>query len=301
MAEPVLEGRPGPMPFFLLLDEAMRRTRPHLRAVLPSVALPVALLTTLLSSLQMLNARQSLAQVDVVASLMSSLEVLVGSLLVGILTGVAYSAAQVAALDALMGRPVDMRRAWRFVLQARVWSALLLVGLALFVSAIACIVPVLYVAPLLSLVMPVMVVEEVFGVAALSRSAELTRFNPSRRLGESPILKVLLLMVASTLIAYLAALPVDLPFQLPVMIDILRRLVAGNLDTQALVSRWIWLQVPAVFLGSLVRTAVYLYTAFGIGMLFFDVRGRKEGTDLREEIDALFPAPPVPPSGAPWP
>jgi hypothetical protein len=301
MAEPALEGRPGPMPFFLLLDEAMRRTRPHLRAVLPSVALPVALLTTLLSSLQMLNARQNLTQVDIVASLVNSLEVLVGSLLVGILTGVAYSAAQVAALDALMGRPVDMRRAWRFVLQARVWSALLLVGLALFVSAIACIVPVLYVAPLLSLVMPVMVVEEVFGVAALSRSAELTRFNPSRRLSESPILKILLLMVASTLIAYLAALPVDLPFQLPMVIDVLRRLVAGNLDMQALVSRWIWLQVPAVFLGSLVRTAVYLYTAFGIGMLFFDVRGRKEGTDLREEIDALFPAPPASPSGALWP
>ena len=70
-------------------------------------------------------------------------------------------------------------------------------------------------------------------------------------------------------------------------------------------SRWLWLQVPGNFLAALVRMAVYLYTAFGIGMLFFDVRGRKEGADLRSQIDAVFPGPPPelplssPPPG-PW-
>jgi hypothetical protein len=300
MTDPTAGRRPGPMPFFLLLDEAMRRALPHLRAIFPSVAIPVALLTTLLSALQTINARQDMAHADVMASLLHSFEILLGSLLLGIVTGIAYSAAQVAALDALAGRPVDMRRAWRFVLRPRVWGALLLVGLALFLSALACILPVLYVAPLLALVMPVMVEEGTFGAAALSRSAELTRYNPGGELSRSPILKLLLLMIAGTLITYLAALPVDLPFQLPMMIDFLRRLLAGDLDPQALISRWGWLQVPAVFLGSLVRTAVYLYTAFGIGMLFFDVRGRREGTDLREEIDAVFAAPPAPPLEEPW-
>jgi hypothetical protein len=289
------------MPFFLLLDEAMRRALPHLRTVFPSVAIPVALLTTLLSVFQTIVARQGQEHVDVMTSLTNSFELLLGSLLLGIFIGVAYSVAQVAALDALAGRPVDMRRAWRFVLRPRVWSTILLVGLALFVSALACILPVLYVAPLLALVTPVMVEEGVFGAAALSRSAELARFNPSGVLSRSPILKILLLMVAGTLITYLAALPVDLPFQLPMLIDFVRRLLAGDLDPQALIYRWLWLQVPAEFLGSLVRTAVYLYTAFGIGMLFFDLRGRKEGTDLREEIDAVFAAPPAPSPEEPWP
>jgi hypothetical protein len=62
--------------------------------------------------------------------------------------------------------------------------------------------------------------------------------------------------------------------------------------------RWIWLQVPAQFLSALARMAIYIYSAFGIALLFADIRGRKEGIDLRPEIDALFP---MPPSGEPWP
>ena len=62
-----------------------------------------------------------------------------------------------------------------------------------------------------------------------------------------------------------------------------------------MVSRWAWLQVPAVVLSALVATAVYLYSSVAMGMLFFDVRDRKEGTDLRSEIDAVFPAAPAAP------
>ena len=57
--------------------------------------------------------------------------------------------------------------------------------------------------------------------------------------------------------------------------------------------------MPAQFLSSLVRTAVYLYIGFGIALLFFDVRGRREGSDLRAEIDAVFPGRRRP--GEPWP
>ena len=41
MTEPL---RPTTMPFLVLLDEAMKRTRDHLRAIFPSVAVPVAVL-----------------------------------------------------------------------------------------------------------------------------------------------------------------------------------------------------------------------------------------------------------------
>jgi hypothetical protein len=300
MTDPALDRPPGPMPFFQLLDEALRRVRIHLRAIFPSVAIPLALLQTLFAVLQAVNVRQNLANPDIYQTLVRSGEVLLASLVLLGLSAVAYTAGQVASLDALAGRPVDMRRAWRFALQTRVWGTLLLVGLALFLAALCCVLPVFYVAPLLSFVVPVMVGEGVFGPAALSRSAELTRFNPGGRLGESPIVKILLLMLVSTLITYLGGLLVTLPFQIPMFIDFFRKIMTGE-DLQAAVSRWIWLQVPARFLGSLIGSAVYLYTAFGLGLLFFDARGRKEGGDLRAEIDAVFPPPPPPPPGEPWP
>ncbi len=309
MTEPF---RPAPMPFLMLLDEAMRRLRAHLRAIFPSVALPIAILTTLLQVVQIISLRGLLNGGAPSSSfpLFWTPWVLVGALILGAISAVAYTAGQVAALDALSGRPVDMGRAWRFAAQPAVWGTLFLSALFLFLSLLACVVPVLYVAPLLSFAVPAMVEEGVFGMAALSRSAELTRYNPSRQLTDSPIVKILVLMLVSTLISYLAGLLVALPFQLPMFIDIFRHALSGDQDVQSAMSRWLWLQVPAVFLSSLVRMAVYLYTAFGIGMLFFDVRGRREGSDLRSQIDSVFGGPPPPPlplsssqppPGEPWP
>jgi hypothetical protein len=301
--EPAVEPvRPGPMPFLSLLDEAIRRLRPHLRAIFPSVAVPVAVLATVLQVVQILGLRGILGQEGALANptLLWTPEVLLIALVLVAVSSVAYVAGQVAALDALTGRPIDMGRSWRFALRMPVWWTLLLSGAAICASLLLCVVPVLYVAPLVSFAVPAMVEEGVFGFAALSRSAELANFNPGRRLTGSPILKILALMLVTTVISYLAGLVVTLPFQVPMFIDIFRNLLSGDRDVQSALSRWLWLQVPAVFLGSLVRTAVYLYTAFGIGMLYFDVRGRREGGDLRAEIDALFPGPlPGPPPPPP--
>ncbi len=308
MTDPTLAGRLGPMPFFPLLDEALRRTRAYLPAIFPSVAIPLAVLRALLSVVQAVNIRGQVAHptADIQQSLIQSGEFFLFAIVLGFISGIAYTAGQAAALDALTGRPIDMKRAWRFALQPKVWGTLFLVGLALGAALVCCIVPVLYVAPLLSFVVPVMVEEGSFGVAALSRSAELARYNPGRRLSESPIVKLLLVMLVTTLITYLAALLVSLPFQLPMFIDIFRKALNGHQDIQTVVSHWVWLQVPAVFLSALVATAVYLYSSVAMGMLFFDVRDRKEGVDLRSEIDAVFPAPspgappPLPPT-EPWP
>jgi hypothetical protein len=298
MTEPF---RPAPMPFLVLLDEAMRRVRANLRAILPAVALPVAILTALLQVVQILSLRGLLRGERVGLPLFWTPWVLLMALVLVFVSALAYVAGQVAALDALMGRPIDMGRAWRFAARPAVWGTLFLSGLATFASILLCVVPVLYVAPLLSFTLPAVVEEGVFGGAALSRSADLTRFNPSGRLTESPIVKILVLMLVTTLIGYLAGFVVALPFQAPMFIDIFRHALSGDQDVQAAMSRWLWLQVPGNFLAALVRMAVYLYTAFGLGMLFFDVRGRKEGSDLRSQIDAVFPgpAPDLPLSSAP--
>ncbi len=298
MTDP-LPPRPGPMPIVLLLDEGLRLTRAHIRAIFLPVALPVAVLATLAGAVQAVNVRSLFKGGTPSPTLFWTPQVVLVAILLGLFSAVAYVAGQVAALDILAGRPVDMRRAWRFAMRPAVWATLLLSILAILVSFLFCVLPVFFVAPLLAFAVPVMVEEARFGVGALSRSAELALFNPSRRLMEHPIVKVLLLMVASTLISYLAGLLVALPFQLPMFIDLMRQALAGNQDITSVMARWIWLQVPAQFLSSLARTAIYIYTAFGMALLYADVRGRKEGIDLWPEIDALFPATVSLPLGAP--
>ena len=282
--------RPGPMPILLLLDEALRLTRAHLRSIFPAVALPVAVIATLAGVVQAVDVQSVFKGGTPSPFMFWTPQVLIAAGLLLLLSVAAYAAGQVAALDALAGRPVSMGRAWRFAVHPFVWVTLALSFLADLVALLLCVVPVFFVAPLLAFAIPVMVEERRFGPGALSRSAELALFNPSRRLMEHPIVKVLLLMVVSTLISYLAGLLVALPFQLPMFIDLFRKALTGSQDVTSVVSRWIWLQIPATFLSSLARTAIYIYTAFGMALLYGDVRSRKEGIDLRPEIDALFPA-----------
>jgi len=298
MTDP-LRPRPGPMPIVPLLDEALWLTRVHIRAIFLPVALPVAVFATLAGVVQAVNVQSLFKGGTPSPTLFWTPQVLLTAALLGLLSAVAYVAGQVAALDALAGRPVDMRRAWRVAVRPAVWGTLLLSFLAILVSFLFCVLPVFFVAPLLAFAVPVMAEEGKLGTGALSRSAELAVFNSSRRLMEHPIVKVLLLMVVSTLISYLAGLLVALPFQLPMFIDLFRKALAGNQDVTSVVARWIWLQIPAQFLSSLARTAIYVYTAFGMALLYADVRSRKEGIDLWPEIDALFPAAVSLPLGAP--
>jgi hypothetical protein len=281
---------PGPMPLLLLLDEGVRLTRAHVRAIYPAVALPVAGISTLAGVMQALDVQSLFKSRTPSPFMFWTPQVFLVTFLLILLSMVAYVAGQVAALDALAGRPVDMRRAWRFAVRPTVWGTLLLSLAAILLSFLCCVLPVFFVAPLLAFAVPVMAEEGRFGLGALSRSAELALFNPSRRLREHPIVKVLVLMVVSTLISYVAALLVALPFQLPMFIDLFRKVLAGNQDVTGVMARWIWLQVPAQLLSSLVSTAIYLYTAFGMALIYAGVRGGKEGTDLWPEIDALFPA-----------
>jgi hypothetical protein len=58
-------------------------------------------------------------------------------------------------------------------------------------------------------------------------------------------------------------------------------------DPAALVQKMMWIQVPANVLGSLANTAVAVYMAFGLTLLYFDLRGRREGQDLEAAIDDL--------------
>jgi hypothetical protein len=286
--------RPGLMPFRLLLDEGIRQARRHFRAIYPSVAIPVAVIGVAVAVAQALWYSRAAADLSALRSPFGSPEVLLLTLVYAALLAVAYSAMQVAAVDAIAGRPIDMRRAWRFTLQGRVLGTLFLWYAATLLSVLCCCLPALYVVPLLAFVPPVMVDEGRFGLQAFSRSAELVRHNPGRELFEHPMVKVFLLILVGVILSYMVGLLVSLPFQIPMYVDIFRKAVAGEDPTQALAT-WMWLQVPAQLLNVLASTAVYLYLCFGTALLFSDTRARKEGSDLRSEIDVVFPPPAPPP------
>jgi hypothetical protein len=283
------EITPGPMPFRFLLDEAVWQARRHFRAIYPAIAIPVTLLATTVAVAQAVwfsHLKQDLGSLGTPFLNPGYMGLI---LVYSALLMVAYNTLQVAAFDAVAGRPVDLRRAWRFTLRGRVLGTLVLWHVATLASVFCCCLPALAVTPLLVLVPAVMADEGRFGFQALSRSARLTGYFPPGRWWESPLVKALLLLMVSILLIYLTGLLVSLPFQVPLYIGMFRRAAAGEDITQGF-SSLVWLQVPAQFLSSLASTAIYLYFSCGIALLFHDTRGRREGSDLRAEIEAVFPS-----------
>jgi hypothetical protein len=291
---------PGPMPFRLLLDEALRQARRCFRAVYPAVAIPVAIVSTAVATLQALWFSNLTADLGTQPGAFLSPGYFALLLIqVGLLV-VAGNAMQVGAVDAVAGRPIDMRRAWRFSLSWRVLATLAILMVLSIASIFLCCLPALVVIPMLGLASPVMIEERRFYAGAVSRSAELALYHPPGRWEEMALLKAFLLLFVTVLLSYLAGILVSLPFQVPMYIDLFRHAAAGE-DMVRRMSSWIWLQVPAQFLNALVTQAVDVYASFGFALLFHDARGRKEGTDLRREIDSMFAPPPSPPpsSGEP--
>lgn len=291
--------RTGPMPFSMILDEAMKRVRRHFRTIYPSVAIPLTLLAAVTGVLQALWFQRIFSEAGEGGPPPFSIETILMGLLQGLILVIGMMALQKAAMDAVAGRPIDMKRAWRFAVQPAVLGTLILQFFAIILSAFFCLFPVLFVAPLLSLVGPIMADENVHGPGALSRSAELTRYNPQGRFSETALVKALLLMIVTVVISYFVALVVTLPFQIPMYIDIFRQAASGEEPAMAAMSKWFWLQIPAQILQMLATVAVYSYSSFGYALLFADTRSRKEGSDLATEIDTVFG--PGRPAGEPAP
>jgi hypothetical protein len=292
---------PGPLPFTLLLDEALRQARLHFRAIFPWVAIPATILSTAVAVVQAVWFSRLMMEIGDPHSPLPSLGYLAAIFLYCGLLVIAYNPMQVAAMDAVAGRAVDLRRAWRFTLGWRVTGTLVLAYLATLASLFCCCLPSLFFIPLITLLPAVMAEEGRAGFRGVLRSVRLTWHFPRGRWWESPLIKAFLLLLVGLLLGYLAALVVSLPFQLPMYIDMLRKAAAGK-DVAQGVSAWVWLQVPAQLLGSLASTAVYLYISFGVALLFHDTRDRREGTDLLAAIDAAFPAgepPSLLPAGLP--
>jgi hypothetical protein len=284
------------LPFRQVLDEAVRQARRHFRRIFPYVAIPAALAGGLVPLAQGVFFRDAFGGGGVSGPHPEFARIAVGMGLFGgvmfvymTVYGLAYGAMFAAATDAVAGREVSMRRAWSLVVRPRVFGTLLLLTLAVGFGMLFCVLPGIYLALIYAFTVPVIVTESQLGTAALSRSSELARYNPQRKLDSDPRLHVFVIFLVGTMLGYMVNLFIQLPviaFQQFVMM----RDIAGGAkpDPAELMARMAWIQVPTTMLGVLTNTAVHLYVCFGIALIFFDLKRRKEGLDLEAAVSSLL-------------
>lgn len=281
-----------PLPFRVLLDEAVRQARRHFGRIYPAIAVPLALVSAALPLAQ-LGLVRAMSVPGSARPSFAALAPSVGTFLVVVLLWlvvylVGYGAMLSATVDAVSGRDVVMGRSWLRILRPKVLGTLGLTGLGVGAGLALCFFPGLYLGLLWSFVLPVMVEEGVFGTRALRRSAELARYNPHRQLDADPRLKVFLVSFVGALLGYVTNFVVQVPFAVVQQVLMFRDVAAGHpTDPTEMMARMTWLQVPAQILGMLTRTAVQLYVCFGLALVFFDVKGRREGLDLEAAVARL--------------
>ena len=280
---------PGqPLPLRLLLDHAVGVSRRHFRAIYPAVAVPLAIASAAFPLAQALfmgpfmrAARQpGPSQVAAI-----TLGALAGLAFFFVTYVFAYGALYMAAVDAVAGRPISMSATWRRVTAPRVWGTMMLSWAGFVAGLVCCVLPGLYIGILWCLVVAVMVEESTYGSAALGRSAQLIGYNPQGSLASDPRGKAFLIVFVGTLMGYALTLVVQLPFIVAQQVYVIRQAAGGSpVDPLSAMELMTWLQVPMNVLGAFVQTAVQLYIAIGIALLYFDVRGRKEGIDLEAAL-----------------
>ncbi|MEW6366903.1 MAG: hypothetical protein AB1714_19930 [Acidobacteriota bacterium] len=287
-----------PVPFRMLIDDAMKLARRHFRAIYLPVAVPLAVMAAVqvVAQVKWMAWAQS-PRTDVAPFLVRFMLPMILILLVYLLIYVlAYIAMLVAATDAVMGRAIDMKRAWRFPFQWRVQGTLLRAGVLIFLSFLLLFFPGLYVSLLYSFIVPVMVEENTFGSAALRRSSRLVKYNPRRRFVDNPMVKVFAIFFLGWILAYAVSMVVQIPLIITQQVLMFRSIAEGQaMEPGALMERLLWLQVPSNVLGVLAYTAVNLYTSVCLVLFFVDVRRRKEGRDIEAALAEFAGMPAVDP------
>src|SRR5262245_36843852 len=132
-----------PIPFRLLIDEAVKWTRRHFRTMYLPVARPMAIVNALVPVGQALWFNNALYgdSVDPARMIVGFSAFMSVALLAGVVWGLGYGALLVAATDAVSGAPVSMKRGWLFMIRPRVFGTSLLVGLCVIVGCRPVVAP----------------------------------------------------------------------------------------------------------------------------------------------------------------
>ncbi|MDY7096228.1 MAG: hypothetical protein SX243_24905 [Acidobacteriota bacterium] len=276
MAEPY--DSLAPMPLRILVDQAMRETRKHFRRLYLPFA--TVLMVVQGGAIFALLAWSQYMESGAVADFDEFGAVMVGGCGgIGLLFVLVYwtlIAMQVAAVQAVANRPIDLAQAWLFPLRPKVIGTLLLMVLFLVLGTLACVFPVIWVAIVLSLVLPVMVLEDLYGNNAIKRSYRLITYNPHRSLLHNPQVKVGLIFVVSWALSSLVGLLLKTPFQLVLAVLAFRDAASTGVEaveTMGTGTLEMVLSGLGEAAGALGNAAVQLYTFIAITLLYFDCAG----------------------------
>jgi hypothetical protein len=279
------------MPFRLMLDEAMRLTRKHFMVIYPAVAIPMAVAGVAMVVAQtpvmeqMFGADPSTFGPDFIVSWLSLMGL---GMLYMLLYWIASCVILMGATEAAAQRPVSMAAAWSLLLKPPVLVTLVSVALLMGLGFGLCILPGYLLGVLFGLIVPVMLLEQVYGSQAMKRSSDLLMYNPQGLFVTHPFVRLAVIWFLGWLIAYIVGMAVGLPFGIAQQVIMWRSLAgAESAADPASFMPILWLQVPQVVLGTLARHAVTLYVSFCIALFYLDVRFRKEGTDLEAALDAV--------------
>jgi hypothetical protein len=252
-----------------ILDTAFRLYARHWRTLIPIVALVVVPLTivqygleqALLGRIEVVERGGRIVEIHATADELQR-AALGGFLLVGIsilITLILVGAVAWATAGALVGREPTVGGSYRYGM-ARMWPILLvavLTGLAVLGGLILFVIPGIIFMVRFSVAVPALVVENARGRAALSRSWDLVRDRSWPVLGT--------LVVAGLLTGIVSAV-VTAPFP----------------------DAWF----PRGLAAALASALTTPFTALVIGLIYFDLRVRKEHLDvdgLARELDAAAP------------
>lgn len=281
------------IPFRLLIDRTTQVARKNLGRFFWPTAVPLLAVGVLLAVLQIQWMKSAFdpQSGDISGFFESFGLILLVSLLGLVLYVLLYMALAVAAVDAVAGRPVSMGRAWAFSLRPTVLGTSLVTAVIVGVSFVLCCVPGLFVAPLFALLIPVMVEEHRVGLGALSRTVELVRFRGRSGWADNAWAQSFVVLFIGTVLSYAASLVTQGPFVIVQQVMLIRQTAAGQAADPAAIAGSLWLQVPAQVLGALVTVLVWAYWSFGLALLYFEVRRRKEAYDLEAAIGDITATP----------
>ena len=283
--------------FRQLLDDIVVVARRHARQVLPPVVLPIMICGVLLIVVQQRWMREFTAagpddMGEFIAGFVGMMALAFATLFV---YAILFGALTVFGMDAVAedGRVPSLGRGLRFVLRPAVFGTMVLVGIATSLAMMMCFVPILYVGPILTFVLPVMVAEDRVGIDAIRRSVDLAHFNPTGSAADSVLLQLLCFSGVAMMINYIASFVVQMPLTAATLFLTMRESMSGEVpDPARMMSSMMWLQIPSVVLSSLVTVLIWLYWVFGICLMYREVRRRREATDLVAAVGEITGASP---------
>lgn len=263
-----------------IFSRAMQLFRKGFAKLSVGILLPLALASGLMSA-AMAAMQTGVARGGVL--IVGFFLVLFVTMVVGI---VGYGALAHAAVGLAAGRDATVGDSWREGRRFRVWGTILLQGVGVVLGLIFCLLPGMYLSLAWALTMPVVFEESTFHSAALSRSHELSRFNPKGGLGNDPRLRIFLILVVTLATTYLLSALAQAPLLIAVMVETARNVADGR-RTEEMPVLIQWLQVPTTIVTSLVQSAMTLLGNLACAVVYFDIRGRQDAKDLDSAIDAL--------------